>query len=87
MQKERGKKMNIDVSRFRVIYGKEVLNAIAIMDICGDMNENRREESTAYRIKPKFLEIITLDTNGNIVIIRDEAWRFQFVPIVAGDRQ
>lgn len=79
--------MNIDVSRFRVIYEKEVLNAIAIMDIRGNMREERTEEDTTYRFKPKFLEIITLDTDGNIVIIRDEAWRFQFVPIVAGDRQ
>ena len=29
-----------------------------------------------------FISVIVIDTNANLKIIRDEAWKFQFVPIV-----
>lgn len=32
--------------------------------------------------KPRFLEVVAINEDGNIVIINDEAWTFQFVPII-----
>ena len=72
--------MNIDLSRFKVVYGKRVLNAIALQDIIfGDKDYPVCGETSAK--KPKFLSIVALNEDGNIVVINDEAWRFQFLPI------
>ena len=51
--------MTIDLSRFKVIHGERVLNAVALIDA---------------RMKE--------DEDGNLVSIADEAWTFQFIPIV-----
>ena len=34
-------------------------------------------------VKPKILEILAINEDGNIVSIMDEAWMFQFLPIVS----
>ena len=71
--------MGIDLSRFKVIHGDKVLNAVALM-------EARMPEGTVGNretiIKPKILEILAINEDGNIVSIMDEAWMFQFLPIV-----
>lgn len=73
--------MEIDLSRFKVVYGDKVLNAIALMDVYmpDDMDRNKRDIIT----KPKFIDTLAINEDGNIISIRDEAWRFQFVPIVS----
>ena len=72
--------MNIDLSRFKVVYGERVLNAIALQEIeFGD--EDYPLHGGASTKKPKFLSIVALNEDGNIVVINDEAWRFQFLPI------
>lgn len=72
--------MGIDLSRFKVIYGEKVLNAIALMDIRlpGDMNWEKRD----IVVKPKTIEVLAINEDGNIISISDEAWTFQFLPIV-----
>lgn len=75
--------MNADLSRFKVVYGDKVLNAVSLLFI--DMEEYQEGKT---RIKPKFLEVLVINENGNLEIIRDEAWRFQFLPIVSkGDTE
>ena len=72
--------MSIDLSRFKVVYGERVLNAIALQDIVfGDKDYPVISETSTK--KPKFLSIVALNEDGNIVVINDEAWRFQFLPI------
>lgn len=72
--------MNIDLSRFKVVYGERVLNAIALQDIIfGDKDYPVYDETSTQ--KPKFLSIVALNEDGNIVVINDEAWCFQFLPI------
>ena len=73
--------MGIDLSRFKVVYGDKVLNAIALMEVYmpDDTDRNKRDIIT----KPKFIDILAINEDGNIVSIRDEAWMFQFVPIVS----
>ena len=50
--------MGIDLSRFKVVHGDKVFNAIALMDV------------------------LAINEDGNIISIYDEAWTFQFIPIV-----
>lgn len=74
--------MGIDLSRFKVIHGNKVLNAIALMEVHvpDDMQWDKREIVE----KPKFIDVLAINEDGNIVSIRDEAWTFQFIPIVSG---
>ena len=74
--------MGIDLSRFKVIHGNKVLNAVALMEVHmpDDMQWDKREIVE----KPKFIDVLAINEDGNIVSIRDEAWTFQFIPIVSG---
>ena len=73
--------MVIDLSRFKVIHGDKVLNAIALMEarMPKEMNWENRETV----VKPKFLDVLVINEDGNIVSILDEAWTFQFLPIIS----
>lgn len=68
--------MGISLAGYKVIYDEKVLQAVALMEI--EMPENAKHEDQ-YK-KPKFLEILAVNSDGNIIAIRDEAWRFQFIP-------
>lgn len=72
--------MGIDLSRFKVIHGDKVLNAVALMEV--RMPEGTWENRETI-VKPKILEILAINEDGNIVSIMDEAWMFQFLPIVS----
>lgn len=72
--------MNIDLSRFKVIYRDKVLNSLSLMEISFDENVNFDD----IRKKPKFIEILVINEDGNIEALRDEAWMFQFIPILNG---
>ena len=69
----------ISLKGYKVIYNKQVLNAISVLE--WDYPEDVYHDTTGYR-KLKFLTILVVDTNGNLKTIHDEAWCFQFVPIV-----
>lgn len=73
--------MGIDISRFKVIHGDKVLNAIALMEI--RLPEGVRWDDRDTIIKPKTIEVLAINEDGNIVSIMDEAWTFQFLPIVS----
>lgn len=71
--------MGIDLSRFKVIHGEKVLNAIALMEVrFNNMNYNERQTIET----PDFIEVLAINADGNIISIYDEAWTFQFVPII-----
>ena len=71
--------MNIDLSRFKVVYAEKVLNVVSLQEVFyGDDTE-----WDAIRKKPKFIEILVINEDGNIEALRDEAWRFQFIPIIS----
>lgn len=72
--------MGIDLSRFKVIHGDKVLNAIALMEV--RMPDNMDFDNRETVVKPKFLDILAINEDGNIVSIHDEACTFQFLPIV-----
>ena len=66
----------IDLSRFKVIHGEKVLRAVALSDI----QFPEEEHFTSTIIKPKFLDVLVINSDGNLEILHDEAWTFQFVP-------
>lgn len=72
--------MGIDLSRFKVVHGDKVFNAIALMKV--HMPENVEPDKRDIVLKPKFIDILAINEDGNIISIRDEAWTFQFIPIV-----
>jgi hypothetical protein len=70
--------MYIDVSKYKVVYDEKVLRALAIVELCFD------EKTLCDDIiqKPKFIAVAIINEDGNVQIIRDETWRFQFIPII-----
>ena len=72
--------MNIDLSRFKVVYNEKVYKALALMKV--DFKEGVQLDD--IHKKPKFIEILVINEDGNIEALRDEAWMFQFIPIVNG---
>lgn len=71
--------MNIDLSRFKVVYGEKVLKPLSLQEVIFDENV----EWNAIRKKPKFIEVLVINEDGNIEALRDENWMFQFVPILS----
>lgn len=71
---------NISLVGFKVIHNGIVLNALALRNI----KMRAKEEGTTRKTieKPIFLEVIAINQDGNIISIYDEAWTFQFMPIV-----
>lgn len=76
--------MNIDLSRFKVVYNDRIYNAVALRNMeFKTIRDGEEPPSSIY--KPKMIEITALNEDGNIIIINDEAWRFQFLPIVGSN--
>ena len=71
---------NISLVGFKVIHNGIVLNALALRNIKMRANEEGTTRETIE--KPIFLEVIAINQDGNIISIYDEAWTFQFMPIV-----
>ena len=73
----------ISLKGFKVIHGDKVLNALVMLSF--DMPEKFHNFEERPEIsKPKFIDVMAINEDGNAVVIHDEAWRFQFVPIVRG---
>lgn len=77
--------MRIDLSRFKVVYGERVLNAICLDDILFQDDRYPSPDNKGTLFKPKFLSVMAINEDGNIVVICDEAWMFQFIPICKKD--
>lgn len=71
--------MNIDLSKYKVIYNERVLRALAIVEI---YYEEERNCETKEVHKPKFIGVMVINEDGTIEIINDETWCFQFLPII-----
>ena len=81
MGKEWKIEMNgISLNGFKVIHGGIVLNALALKAI--KMRDGMDASNREIVEKPIWLEVLAINEDGNIVSIRDEAWTFQFIPVV-----
>ena len=67
----------IDLSRFKVVYGDKVLNAVFL-----ESYEIREYPHSGETSKFKQLTVVAINEDGSLVAICDEAWRFQFIPII-----
>lgn len=76
--------MGIDLSRFKVVYGDKVLNALSLMNVQRKPEDFTKNDEKLIS-KPKFIEVMAINEDGNIIIINDEAWCFQFLPIVSNN--
>lgn len=74
----RGMFVGADLSRFKVVYGDKVLRALALAGI--EISDDVTPEDLVK--VPKFIEVIVINSDGNIEILRDETWRFQFISIL-----
>ena len=74
----RGMFVGADLSRFKVVYGDKVLRALELAGI--EISDDVTPEDLVK--VPKFIEVIVINSDGNIEILRDETWRFQFIPIL-----
>lgn len=73
----------ISLSGFNVVYDRKILNALALVGwYMGD--DFFSEDSEKTMLQPKSIEVIAVNEDGNAVVIRDESWKFQFIPIVRG---
>ena len=50
--------MGIDLSRFKVVHGEKVLNAVALMEVCFDERSFDKRETIE---KPKFIDILAIN--------------------------
>ena len=73
--------MNISLKGYKVIYGEKVLNALALIDMWERSSEKPENQEETIS-KPDHLVVLAIDTDGTVVVIDDEAWRFQFIPQV-----
>lgn len=76
--------MYADLSRFKVVHRDKVFSALALMGIrySGDVNLEARD----IVVKPVIIDVLVINEDGNIVSICDEAWTFQFLPIVGKEK-
>ena len=72
--------MGIDLSRFKVVHGDKSLNAVALMDV--RMPDGMNWKDRDIIAKPNVIDVLAINEDGNLVSIMDEAWTFQFLPIV-----
>lgn len=72
--------MEIDLSRFVVVHNSKVLNAVSLVGM--EMGEIDDFEHREIIVKPKLIDVLAINEDGNLVSIMDEAWTFQFLPIV-----
>lgn len=74
----------VSLNGYKVIYADKVLNALELLEM--HINESRRHEERGEResiiSKPDFIAVLAINSDGNLVIVDDEAWRFQFIPRV-----
>ena len=68
----------INLRGMRVVYSERVYRALAITGYA--VNERREREPQNGRTKIEHMAVMVINEDGNVVIIDDEAWMFQFLP-------
>lgn len=71
--------MDISLNGYKVVYDNKVLNALSLLGMSGGEPEEKEKDEKRI-IKPDFLSILAVDTDGTITIIEGEAREFQFIP-------
>ena len=74
--------MEVSLSGYKVVYGDKVLNALSLLGM-RLKNPEKLEEYEKPISKPDFISVLAIDTDGTLIVIDDETWRFQFVPRIS----
>ncbi len=74
--------MGTDMRGFKVVYKERVYNALEM--VCEFEEKARRETGES---EPKLLMVLVLNEDGNVKMLEDEAFMFQFMRIVGGERR
>lgn len=72
--------MGIDMRGFKVVYKERVYNAL---NMCWRYNDTPPEIEAEEKgiVKLKFLTVVTLNEDGEVILLHDEACMFQFLRI------
>ena len=70
--------MEVSLSGYKVVYGDKVLNALSL--IMMRLKHPERQEEHEKPISKPDLSVLAIDTDGTLIVIEDETWRFQFIP-------
>lgn len=72
--------MGIDMRGFKVVYKERVYNAL---NMCWRYNDTTPEIEAEEKgiAKLKFLTVVTLNEDGEVILLHDEACMFQFLRI------
>lgn len=62
---------------FKVVYKERVYNALEM--VCNFEGEAPKQPSES---SPKFLTVLVLNEDGNVKMLEDEAFMFQFIRII-----
>lgn len=73
--------MEIDLSRYKVVHGDKVLNAVALIGV--EIGKIDDFDHRGIIEKPRLINVLAINEDGNIISIMDEAWTFQFLPIIS----
>ena len=68
-----------NLAGFKVVYKERVYRTLALTSI--DFKNNIMPKVGEINV-PKAIEVIVINEDGNVMSIYDEAWMFQFIPIV-----
>ena len=71
--------MGIDLSRFKVVHGDKVFNAIALMEV--HMPENVEWDKRDMVLKPKFIDILAINEDGILFQSMMKRGRFSLSPL------
>lgn len=71
--------MGIDMRGFKVVYKERVYNALNMSWEWGERPEDDAVEKGMA--KPKFLSVIVLNEDGEVRLLHDETFMFQFIRI------
>ena len=76
--------MFVSLNGYKVVYGDKVLNALELMEMRINEPERHEEHGACRNVisKPDFIAILAINSDGNLIIVDDGAWRFQFIPRV-----
>ena len=72
--------MLVSLNGYKVIYADKVLNALELLEM--RIHEERGVCRNVIS-KPDSIAVLAINSDGNLVIVDDEAWKFQFIPRVS----
>lgn len=68
-----------DLSRYKVVHSERVYKALSLLWF--DFKSDEEHPKLTFD-KPRMIEILVINEDGNLMSIRDESWCFQFIPVV-----